>query len=649
MCGFAGFLGQPLNENKGKKILMDMGGTLIHRGPDDNGIWIDGNSGIGFVHRRLSIQDLGQEGRQPMHSHTGRHTIVFNGEIYNFRELRSELVNEGFPFRGQSDTEVLLAGITAWGIEKTINRSVGMFAFALWDHQEKLLFLCRDRLGEKPLYYGWQGKSFIFGSELKALKKHPEFLGEINRDSICLFLNRNNIGAPHSIYKGISKLAPASSLFCNGATGKVEIKSYWSLRALSEKSVYSSSSLSDAEALAGLETTLFKSIEDQMIADVPVGAFLSGGIDSSTVVALMQARSGERIKTYSVGFQDDQHDEATHAKRVAHYLGTDHTEIYYQPQDAIDFIPRLPDIYDEPFGDSSQLPSCLISHIARQRVKVALTGDGGDEIFGGYNRHRYVRQIWNGLKTMPLPVRKAIAILLRSPSLSTWQKILDFLQPVVKNSLKISNPGMKIQKFVNILDATSPQEIYRLVTAHWSSPADIVLQATEPNYLQLTPEEWPITDSIEHQLMWIDGMTYLPDDILTKVDRASMSAGLELRTPMLDHRLVEYAWKLPLQMKIRNGSGKWILKQLLSKYVPDSITDRPKMGFSVPIGAWLNDHLRDWAEDLLDESRLRQQGYLDPPKILQKWKQHKSGKRDWGHDIWNILMFQAWLEREKMP
>lgn len=622
-----------------------MADAVRHRGPDSAGVWVDEEARIGLAHRRLSILDLSPAGHQPMVSASGRYVIAFNGEIYNHLELRQRLQGTA-EWRGRSDTETLLAGFDTWGFDATLRNIVGMFAIALWDRLERVLYLARDRMGEKPLYYGWQSGMFLFGSELKALTAHPLFNAEINRDALTLFLRHNAIPAPYSIYRGIHKLPPGT--FLQVQTGRMDARpiAYWSARSAAEAGQRNLFCGSDAEAAVELERMLGQAVGGQMVADVPLGAFLSGGIDSSTVVALMQAQSARPVKTFTIGFNEAGYDEAQHASAVARHLGTEHTEFYVTPQDALAVIPSLPDIYDEPFADSSQVPTYLVSRLARSHVTVSLSGDGGDELFGGYNRYFWARDIWRKLGWVPRPLRAALAGALTTLPPAAWDTVMQKLGRWLPASLRYANPGDKLHKAAEILAVRSPEEIYLGLVSHWKQPARLVPNSQEPITLLADPAHRAELPDFEHRMMLLDTVTYLPDDILTKVDRAAMAVSLESRVPLLDHRVVEFAWTLPLAMKIRNGQGKWLLRQVLYRHVPQALMERPKMGFGVPIGHWLRGPLRGWAEDLLGESRLQREGFFRPALIRQKWNEQLSGRRNWQYHLWDVLMFQAWLERQ---
>ena len=648
MCGINGFYS--LSSFISDHVISKMNLAISHRGPDSNGIWSDKKSGIFFGHSRLSIIDLSAAGNQPMKSNSGRFILTYNGEIYNHLEIRKELEesSSNIKWKGNSDTETLLEAIDFWGIEKTLNKIQGMFAFGLWDQKKRCLILARDRIGEKPLYFGWQGKgnnkTFLFGSELKALKAHPEFSPKINRNAIALQLRHNYIPAPHSIYKDIYKLQPGHYLKLKESDLKRNLlpdsKTYWSLTETVLSGYKSQLNINESYIQEDLEKNLKLAVRKQMISDVPLGAFLSGGIDSSTIVALMQSQSTYPVKTFTIGFNEDEYSEARHAKKIAEYLGTDHTELYVSSKKAIEVIPKLPNIYDEPFSDSSQIPTFLISQLAKKDVKVALSGDGGDELFCGYNRYIMGEKFWNIFRLMPQSFRKIFASGLQSISTQNWTKISKLL-PGLK---EYSNFGDKIHKGANVLKANTSHELYYMLCSHWQNPTEAVMNSEEPDTLltKFKPELQGLNN--QQQMMALDFLTYLPDDILVKVDRAAMASSLETRIPFLDHNLIEYVWRISHSLKFKKGEGKWILKQILNKYIPKHLTERPKMGFGIPIDTWLRGPLRDWAENLLDQKRLQQDGYFNSKLIRNKWTEHLSGKRDWQYDLWSILMFQAWID-----
>ncbi|NLI11044.1 MAG: asparagine synthase (glutamine-hydrolyzing) [Peptococcaceae bacterium] len=651
MCGLTGFYSatRQTAPEELQATVIRMVNTLIHRGPDDGGAWVEEEAGIAMGHRRLSIVDLSPEGRQPMHSECGRYVVVFNGEIYNFLELRQELESFGHGFRGHSDTEVLLAAVEQWGVWQAVERFVGMFAFALWDRREYVLYLVRDRLGIKPLYYGWMGRTFLFGSELKALRAHPDFKGKISRDALALYLRFCYIPAPYSIYEGIYKLLPGTilTLHCADTGSDPAPIPYWSAREVAERGIARPFTGSVDEAVAHLDSLLRDAVKLRMIADVPLGAFLSGGVDSSTVVALMQAQCDQPVKTFSIGFYEHGYNEAIHAKEVAAHLGTDHTELYFRPEQAMAVIPKLSTLYDEPFSDSSQLPTYLVSWLARQKVTVGLSGDGGDELFAGYNRYFWGRIIWHKIGWMPQNLRSMAAKALTMLSPQGLETVFSKLDPILSEKLKQRTPGDKLHKLAEILAVENPEEMYRGLVSTWKKPAEVVIDASEPPTILNDRSRWAELPDFTQRMIYLDTVTYLPDDILTKVDRASMGVSLEARVPLLDHRVVEFAWRLPLSMKIRDGQGKWLLSQLLYRYVPRELIERPKAGFGVPIGSWLSGPLREWADDLLDSESLKREGFLRPEPILKLWQEHLRGEKNWQYYLWNVLIFQAWLENEK--
>jgi asparagine synthase (glutamine-hydrolysing) len=651
MCGITGFwdISKNADEASLRQTIARMMEPIRHRGPDDSGEWTNVRCGMTLGFRRLSIVDLSPTGHQPMLSADERYVIIFNGEVYNFNQLRIELAGLGHTFRGHSDTEVMLASICQWGIQAAVRRFNGMFAFALWDCHEHQLTLVRDRFGIKPLYYGWSGNVFLFGSELKALKVHPAFHAEIDRDALALYLRHNCIPTPYTIYTGFRKLLPGTILTLTGNNKAGEYPEpvpYWSARQVVESGVAHPFEGSDQDAVGELDTLLRESIRERMIADVPLGAFLSGGIDSSAVVALMQAQSSRPIQTFTIGFHESGYDEARYAKEVARHLGTDHTELYVTPQEALAVIPRLPTLFDEPFSDSSQIPTFLISELARQHVTVSLSGDGGDELFGGYNRYSWASKIWKATGWVPGAFRNLGSAILRRMPPVAWDGLLS--NQLIPPRWRVSEPGEKMRKITEILSASSPEAIYLDLASHWKDPSKVVRGATEPPTLVTRRDAWAKLPDFTSWMMYMDLVTYLPDDILVKLDRASMGISLESRVPYLDdHRVVEFAWRLPLQMKIRNGQGKWLLRQVLYRYVPNWMVERPKKGFGVPIDAWLKGPLRGWAEALLDGQRLKDESFFNPEPIHQKWQEHLAGKHNWQYHLWDILMFQSWLEANR--
>ncbi len=643
MCGIAGFIEPPGQSADIDAVLRRMGEAISHRGPDSWGQWSDPKSGVGFSHRRLAIVDLSAEGHQPMHSNSGRYVLIYNGEVYNFQELRKELESHGERFRGHSDTEVLLAGIEAWGLFETLKRAVGMFAFALWDMSDRVLHLGRDRMGEKPLYYGVQGNTLLFGSELKALRAHPRWDAEVNRDALCLLLRNSYIAEPYSIYQGISKLQPGTvaSFSERSKYTTPEITQYWSLQAAAEEGERNPLSLNYAEALDEFERLLRQAIRGQMISDVPLGAFLSGGVDSSTIVSLMQDESNSPVKTFTIGFNESKYNEAEYAKAVAAHLGTDHFETYVSAQDALDVVPMLPTLFDEPFADPSMIPTYLVSKLTRSKVTVSLSGDAGDELLAGYRRYHETASMWKKIGWAPLPLRRAFASMLGSAPLRSqpmWNRLL--------SSHGSAGSGEEsLQKLIEVLRMDSARGLYKRVLGHWKDPASVVLGSQEP-LTALSDLDRPLAlETLLHQLMCIDCLGYLPGDILTKVDRAGMAVSLESRIPMLDHRLIEFLWKLPIEQKCAPGRSKRLLRDVLDRYVPKHLIERPKTGFGIPVHQWLREPLRDWAESLLDEKQLREQGFFNVEVVRRTWQSHITGDRDLGFYLWDILMFQSWLEQ----
>jgi asparagine synthase (glutamine-hydrolysing) len=648
MCGFAGFLTSTSVSNDSLAgIANAMNDAIRHRGPDDHGVWVDAEGGIVLGHRRLSIIDLSAAGHQPMLSTSGRYILAYNGEIYNYAALRAEIETTGAApeWRGHSDTEVLLAGIELWGLKVTLQRAKGMLALSLWDRQTRTLSLSRDRIGEKPVYYGWQGSGadrvFLFGSELKALKQHPDFQPEIDHGALTLFLRHNYVPAPYSIYKGISKLEPGTILTVSLERPEPQIESFWNLINIARSGQKKKFSGTANEAVDTLSNLALQAVDRQMVSDVPIGAFLSGGIDSSTIVALMQSQSAKPVKTFTIGFDEEAYNEAKHAKAVATHLGTDHHELYVDPKTALSVIPSLPDMYSEPFADSSQVPTFLVSKLARTHVSVSLSGDAGDELFGGYNRYAMTSSLWSKLAYVPRPMRTALAKTLTSISPTVWDKMGGKL---AANKFRVF--GDKVHKGANVLDSVSAADLYLRLTSQEQDPSSWIKGGHEPpTYLNGNRPDLTPLDDVQ-SMMALDGISYLPDDILVKVDRASMAVSLESRVPFLDPDVVEFAWSLPLEYKIKDGVTKWPLRQLLYRYVPQSLIDRPKMGFGIPIDAWLRGPLIDWAEELLDEAKLSQDAIWDVGKVRSAWTEHLSGKRNWSSKLWSILMFQAWYRAQ---
>lgn len=653
MCGLVGFIdGSHKFSNEQKtSFIKKMSDTLFKRGPDDFGHWNDSTSQVYLGFRRLAILDLSSAGHQPMTSQSLRYQIVFNGEIYNHLELREELesLQGKIQWRGHSDTETILAAIEKWGLEVAVLKLVGMFAFALFDSFTNTLTLGRDRAGEKPLYYGFQGKEnvFLFGSELKALKAHPVFENDIDRGALSLFLRYNYVPAPHSIYKGLRKLIPGTLLTIDLKNLTTKETIFWSGTEQSVKSALNPTTETAEQAIGSLETLLKKAVRQQMISDVPLGAFLSGGIDSTTVVALMQAQSNQKIKTFTIGFHEKGYNEAQFANEVAIHLGTDHTELYVTAAQAMDVIGKLPEIYDEPFADSSQIPTFLVAELAKKSVTVALSGDAGDELFGGYNRYHMGSSLWPKISQIPKPLRSLLSHSVGRISPESWNTIGEKVESLISDKYKLSNFGDKFYKGASVIGAASIEELYYSLLGHWQNPESVVINGHEPEtFFKNAANELNNLDPIQ-KMMILDFQGYLPDDILVKVDRASMGVSLEARVPFLDHRVIEYAWSLPLSFKLREGQTKWILRQVLYKYVPAQMMERPKKGFSIPIDSWLRGPLKEWAENLLDEDRLKKEGFFHPLAIREKWEEHLSGKRNCSEHLWSVLMFQAWLNEQR--
>jgi len=621
--------------------------TIYHRGPDDSGFWIQPDARLAFGSRRLAIVDLSPTGHQPMTSSDGRYTIAYNGEVYNFLSLRKELESLNHSFRGNSDTEVMLQAISEWGLERAVHKFNGMFAFALWDDYKKILSLVRDRLGVKPLYYGWSGGVFMFGSELKTLRRHPSFNSTINRAVLPLYLRYLYIPAPYSIYEGIYKLIPGTILNLKFGEREYSLQSYWSARQVVIEGVRNPFAGDDQETISLLQNFLLESVRERMVADVPLGAFLSGGVDSSAIVALMQAQSVIPVKTFTIGFEEQAFNEASFARKIAQRLGTDHTELTATYDQALGIIPRLPIHYDEPFADVSQIPTMLVSELTRQHVTVSLSGDGGDELFGGYTRYNWAPRLWKRLRTIPIGVRTNASNIFSRLSPAQFESSMRFLEVFLPKDSRQTLYGDKFKKLIEMLPANQPSEIYWNLVSTWKNPAEVTLFPHEPITPVRDVDQWSDLDDFTSLMMYLDMVTYLPDDILTKVDRASMAASLEARVPYIDdHRVVEFAWRLPQQMKLRNGSSKWILRQVLNRYIPIEFFDRPKAGFAVPIDTWLRGPLRGWAQDLLSEKRLIQEEFFNPSAIQKKWQEHLSGSRNWQYELWAILMFEAWLEEQ---
>ena len=642
MCGIAGIFARHCDHALDvEAISRKMVNTIGYRGPDAEGVWVDRSCRFAMAHRRLSILELSAAGSQPMLSESGRYVIVFNGEIYNHLELRSQLNCANW--RGSSDTETLLVAVEKWGVPKTLDRLVGMFAFAIWDQNKKELSIARDRLGEKPLYYGWVGNEFVFASELKALYQLPNWRGSIDRNALSNFLQLSYIPAPQSIFQGIKKLIQGTFIVVTSKSKSHQElipRTYWSAVGTVKKMP---NKMSDLEVVEELEHLLKKSVTRQLLSDVPVGAFLSGGIDSSSIVSLMQAQTNTPVKTFSIGFSERDYNEAKYAKRVASHLNTEHTELYLDANDVLSVIPKLPTIYDEPFGDSSSVPTYLVAKLAREHVKVVLSGDGGDELFGGYNRYFLGEKLWKNISLIPTGFRESFGRALTSVSPKTWDSLISPTSRFLPSHLRFGVIGDKIHKLARLMDARTADEFYlKLISQHNRESSLVIGSADTRCWADNQMEFFESKDFVE-RMMFHDLLAYLPDDILTKVDRAAMSVSLETRVPFLDHELVEFALEIGRSKKIRSGRGKWLLKQVLYKYVPKSFFERPKQGFSFPLDCWLRGPLREWAETLLDEKLLRDQNFLNISLVREKWSEHLSGKRNWQHWIWNVLMWQAWL------
>jgi asparagine synthase (glutamine-hydrolysing) len=632
MCGFAGFWTPTGSTRDACGVLRRMTHSLRHRGPDDEGYWHDETAGIGLGHRRLAIVDLSPEGHQPMVSREGRYVIVFNGEIYNHQELRAELQLDGIAFRGHSDTEVMLSAIERWGLYRAVERFAGMFAFALWDAAERTLYLVRDRLGEKPLYYTSLESSVLFGSELKALRACPWWRGEIDRDALALYLRHAYVPAPYSIYRSVHKVRPGTVLaFRSGdPTVAPQERPYWSAQEAVEQALAAPLPDGKAGVVDALDALLRRVVSREMIADVPLGAFLSGGIDSSSIVALMQAQSHRPVRTFTIGFAERRYDEAGYARAVARALGTDHTELYVGPADLLAVVPSMPVVYDEPFGDSSQIPTALLAALTRQHVTVSLSGDGGDELFGGYERYRRGRRLWQMLRRLPVPLRLAVGAMAGA------------IPGVGRGAIS----GERVRNWAPVLRVKTFEDMYRELVSLCREPHMLVAHSAELVTVFTDRGRWAATSNSLERMMFLDLTSYLPDDILVKVDRATMAVGLESRAPFLDHEVVEFAWRVPQKLKTRNGDGKVLLRELLRRYVPRPLVDRPKMGFGVPLESWLAGPLREWASDLLAPAKLKRDGLLNATVVADKWQRHQAGTGRCHELLWAVLMFQSWLEAQ---
>lgn len=639
MCGISGIIYPKLSGSLLRSNITKMTESIRHRGPDDSGVWIDESVGLGLGHRRLSILDLSEFGSQPMCSSSGRYIISFNGEIYNYLDLRKDLEGLNVQFRGSGDTEVLLSSIETWGIENTLDRLVGMFAFAVWDRENRELSLIRDRLGIKPLYWGQFQSLFIFGSEIRALSACSEWTPQIDRDSLASYSRWNYVPSPHSIYKGIFKLEPGTRLTIRPGE-EPKVNRYWDLMSFVDKSQVLD--ISDQGAIENFESILEDSVKIRLASDVPLGAFLSGGIDSSLIVALMQKNSFNPVKTFTIGFEDEEFNEAKFAKGISEQLGTDHTELYVGPKEVLDIIPDLPNIYDEPFADSSQIPTTIISHLTRNYVKVALSGDGGDELLAGYTRYNWAKLIESRFLGLSKELRYFLASTINLAPEWFWEGTAQF----VPKLRRIPNIGKRAKRFSSLLRESDANAIYRNQHTHWSDPELIIPNSKEPLGVSFDDKVVRQIPDFIDRMQFMDSVTYLPDDILTKLDRASMSVGLEARVPFLDHRVIEYSWKLPQRMKFRNGINKWITRQILYKYLNKADVDRPKMGFSVPLASWLRGPLRDWAESLLDLKRLRDGGLFNSHEVHTQWNHFIAGGYVNQEALWGTLMFEAWRDSQ---
>lgn len=679
MCGIAGFLDSRRSTSEGqlRHLALKMADAVRHRGPDDSGSWVDPEQGLAFGFRRLAIIELSTAGSQPMVSHDGRWVVVFNGEIYNHRELRRNLgsyrkgssdqnephsdktggptqgtISQGASaWHGQSDTETLLEAVSVWGVEVAVKRSNGMFALALWDRHERALYLVRDRIGKKPLYYGWVGQTFLFGSELSALRAHPAFRGEVDRNALAIYLRHSYIACPHSIYRGIFKLSPGTilRLDCSKQERREPVmKCYWSASVAVKAGIYSRVAQPAEEVICSLDVLLRDSVALRMVADVPLGVFLSGGIDSSLVTALMQVQSSRPVKTYTIAFHEFGYNEAQHAGAIATFLGTEHREFHVSQEEVKAIVPRISSLFDEPFGDSSQIPTYLISRLAREDVTVALSGDGGDEGFGGYDRYLRFDRLNRRVASLPRHARMALASIL---GICTLGRLRKGTARIAKHLF-----GQRLSRHVEsglagalsgVLRDYRCEDLYRVMISHWERPSDTVLRAVEPGLAAFeTAASLDLCNAVE-SAMYLDTVTYLPGDILTKVDRASMAVSLEVRCPLLDYRVIEFAWSIPFHLKVRNGLGKRLLRNLLARYLPTSLFERPKKGFAAPIGSWLRGALKDWAEEMLSAHRLRGEGYFDTAMIRKLWQEHLQGTADWSQKLWQILMFECWLDSRR--
>jgi asparagine synthase (glutamine-hydrolysing) len=649
VCGIAGILDPSASTSADRlgALASTMASSIEHRGPDDSGLWVDADAGVAFGHRRLAVIDLGRGGAQPMVSSGGRWVLAYNGEIYNYPEVRDRLERAGMLFRSSSDTEVLLAAVERWGVDRALDACEGMFAAALWDRRDRELHLLRDRFGEKPLYYGWVGKLFAFGSELKALCALPGFDAELNRRAVTSYLRHNCVPAPDTIWHAVRKLVPGHVVTLQTPTKGVlpEQRCYWSAADAVARARGHQLTGSDSEMTDHLEKALSDAVAARMVADVPVGAFLSGGIDSSTIVALMQQHASGPVRTFTVGFEDRSFDESSEAAAVAAHLGTDHTAVHVGDAEAIEVIPHLADIWDEPFADVSQIPTYLVSRVARRDVTVSLSGDGGDELFAGYNRHAWLDRVWGRAAVVPAGARRTAGSALGSIPPAVIERAARATR-ILPAGWQVRNPSTKVAKLARVLTASDPEDAYRALTTHWDDATSLVLGNDDRREVADGRRASPVSDGgITELMLWSDLVGYLPDDILAKLDRAAMAVSLETRVPFLDRGILDLAWRLPLDAKLRGGQTKWLLRQVLDRHVPAALVERPKMGFGLPIGPWLRGVLAPWAEHLLDERRLRDQGLLDPVPIRRAWDLHRAGRRDLGYELWDVLVLQSWMDR----
>lgn len=653
MCGIAGFFSPRLDAGIARSVAKRMADAIAHRGPDSEGVWLDRACGIAIAHRRLAIIDISANGAQPMISHGGRFVVAFNGEIYNFRQVRERLdAKRQIQWKGTSDTEVLLEAIHEWGLSGALRQCVGMFALCLWDRQERRLSFARDRFGEKPLSVATMGGSIIFGSELSALRRHPDWKSNLSLDSIASYLRLSYVPSPYSVFENVRRVAPGTVLStviddaCNA--GPFLEEPYWSVAEDIEPVRSSRNDISANDAVTQVEAALLETVDRQMISDVPLGAFLSGGIDSSVVVAMMSARAGNRVKSFTVGFHEGGYNEADDARLVAKHFGTEHHELYIPAKEAIETIPRLSTKYDEPFADSSQLPTLLVSEFARGHVTVALTGDGGDELFSGYNRYSWAPAIWNRLQYFPIGWRQLIARTMNAISPRIWESGYGLGAAFMPASRRQRNVGDKMHKLAATIQTASPRELYTFLISLWTEPEQLLTGGHEHKCRALSAAFNPASEDYVSWMMKTDAATYLPDDILVKVDRASMSVGLEARAPFLDHELVQLVWRLPQKFRTMDGRGKWLLRQVLYKHIPREMVDRPKAGFAIPLDIWLRGPLRKWADSILVPSRLESRGILRSAPVMTKWKEHLSGQRNWQYQIWAVLMLQTWLDENNL-